>query len=84
MSKLSSYIKNTDYSKIIIHYILISLAIQVLGTLSFVFPVLQLCEIMNWNCNLGFIMTFFWSLIFNVLVVTPIFISFLILKKIKA
>ena len=84
MRKLSTYIKNTDYGKIIIHYILISLAVQVLGTLSFFFPIYQLCELMNWNfSNLGPIATFIWSIMFNVLIITPLFISFLIYKKIK-
>lgn len=58
-----------------------AMIISLLGAVLFFFPLLPVFTLLGWEfSNLGPIATFFWGLLFDVFVITPLFVCALIIK----
>lgn len=83
MTKLIKWLDATSVWKFFCVYLLVSAIVLILGILLF-FPLLLVYSMLGMEfSNLGPIATFFWGILFEVFVVTPVFLMLLIIKIVR-
>jgi len=79
--KLHEWIYRQSAIKLIVLYFVVIIACIVLGVIAFFFPVMPLSYLLDIEfSNLGPIATAAWGLLFDIFVVTPLFIYFGVVK----
>jgi hypothetical protein len=79
--KLKENIENYSFWKITKIYLLTMLITLIISIVFFFFPVMPICYLLGIEfSNLGPIATAAWGIIFNLLIVTPVFICVIFLK----
>jgi len=83
VTKLIKWLDGASFLKLIVTYCLVSVVVVVLGVLVF-FPIVFIWEELGMEfSNLGPIATFFWGVLFEIFVVTPLFFILFIIKIIR-
>jgi hypothetical protein len=83
MTKLLKWLDTTSFPKLIVRYLLVSAAVVILGIFIF-FPILLIYSALGKEfSNLGPIATFVWGVLFEIFVITPLFIILMVVKLIR-
>ena len=83
MTKLLKWLDTASFPKLIVTYLLVSAIVIVLGIFIF-FPILLIYSTLGMEfSNLGPIATFVWGVLFEIFVITPLFIILFVVKLIR-
>ena len=81
MKRILVILDRTPAWTIIVGYLVMAPAILVLSVVAFFFPILPVCMLLHKEfSNLGPIATFFWGLLFDIVILTPVFMILLLAK----
>jgi hypothetical protein len=83
MTKLLKWLDAASFPKLVLTYCLVSAVVIVLGILIF-FPILLIYSALGMEfSNLGPIATFVWGVLFEIFVITPLFVILFVVKLIR-
>jgi uncharacterized protein YqhQ len=83
MTKVLKWLDTASYLKLILTYLVVSVVVIVLGIFIF-FPILLIYSALGMEfSNLGPIATFVWGVLFEIFVITPLFIISFVVKLIR-
>ena len=83
MAKLLKWLDTASFPKLIVTYFVVSAVVLVLGIIIF-FPIILIYSALGMEfSNLGPIATFVWGVLFEIFVITPLFITLFVAKLIR-
>lgn len=81
--KINKWVYEQSAVKLVILYVVVMVGCVVLGIIAFFFPIMPICYLLDIEfSNLGPIATAAWAILFDVFVITPVFLYMGIVRTI--